>query len=135
VLLLDADQESEYLQSPTSKFQNVYKHLKTGCYYYLHPDLVDSPPNGNADDTTVILCRSCHEALLKKRKPTYSIGRNNGSRKADLPKGPLILVLGGPGVGKTTVLSRITELCVEYNLPLLCAAMTGIIVIICTFYS
>jgi flagellar biosynthesis GTPase FlhF len=61
--------------------------------------------------------------------------RNNGSRKAELPKGPLILVLGGPGVGKTTVLSRITELCVEYNLPLLCAAMTGIIIIIHSFHA
>ena len=73
MLRLDANQEAEYVQSPTSRFQNVYKHNVTGSYYYLHPDLVDGSPNGNADDTTVILCRGCHEALLKKRKPTYSI--------------------------------------------------------------
>ena len=40
---------------------------------------------------------------------------------------------GGPGVGKTTVLSQITELCAEYNLPLLCAAMTGIIIFFTLF--
>jgi hypothetical protein len=58
------------------------------------------------------------------------------------------LVLGGPGtctnlhwinqafnvivpsgVGKTTVLSRITQLCAEYELPLVCAAMTGVLAV------
>jgi predicted NACHT family NTPase len=51
--------------------------------------------------------------------------RNAGSSAKHLPTAPKILVLGGPGNGKTTALSRIAELYAEYNFPLLSSTMTG----------
>ena len=51
--------------------------------------------------------------------------RLGGGTRDALPLAPVLVVLGAPGVGKTTVLSRIVDMCAEYDFPLICAAMTG----------
>lgn len=51
--------------------------------------------------------------------------RSGGGSRDNLPPAPVLVVLGAPGVGKTTVLSRIVDMCAEYDFPLICAAMTG----------
>ena len=51
--------------------------------------------------------------------------RSGGGTRDALPLAPVLVVLGAPGVGKTTVLSHIVDMCTEYDFPLICAAMTG----------
>jgi hypothetical protein len=42
------------------------------------------------------------------------------------PKPLSILLFGGPGVGKTTVLRHLTKLCKDAKMPLICSAATGV---------
>ncbi len=53
--------------------------------------------------------------------------RAEGRAQKRLPVAPTLLVVGGTGNGKTTTLSKITEMYAEYNLPLVSATMTGVL--------
>jgi hypothetical protein len=54
--------------------------------------------------------------------------RAKGRAQKWLPAAPTLIVrvVGCPGYGKITTLSKITELYAEYNLPQVSAAMTGV---------
>ena len=52
--------------------------------------------------------------------------RDTGCKLSERPKGVTLLIFGAPGVGKTEVLKKLTKMCQEAALPLLCAAFTGV---------
>ena len=52
--------------------------------------------------------------------------RDTGCKPSERPQGVTLLIFGAPGVGKTAVLKKLTKMCQEAALPLLCAAFTGV---------
>ena len=52
--------------------------------------------------------------------------RDTGFKLSERPKGVTLLIFGAPGVGKTEVLKKLTKMCQEAALPLLCADFTGV---------
>ena len=52
--------------------------------------------------------------------------RDTGCKPSERPQGVTLLIFGAPGVVKTAVLKKLTKMCQEAALPLLCAAFTGV---------
>jgi hypothetical protein len=52
--------------------------------------------------------------------------RDAGCIRSQRPKGLTLLIFGAPGVGKKEVLKKLTKMCQDASLPLLCAAYTGV---------
>jgi hypothetical protein len=52
--------------------------------------------------------------------------KDAGCIQSQRPKGLTLLIFGAPGVGKTEVLKKLTKMCRDASLPLLCAAYTGV---------